>query len=68
MKEIIIDSEFIKLDQFLKLSEIASSGGEAKVMIMSEEIFVNGEIETRRGRKIRSGDTVGYKDRLIKVK
>ena len=54
MKEqrIKIDTEFIKLDQLLKLSNQVSTGGEAKVCILSEEVKVNGEIETRRGKKI----------------
>ena len=51
MKNIIIDSEYIKLDQFLKLADIVMSGGEAKLVIMSEEVQVNGEICTQRGKK-----------------
>ena len=51
-------SEYIKLDQFLKLARVVQSGGEAKHMIQSGEVRVNGEIETRRGRKLRHGDVV----------
>ncbi|MFP4132988.1 MAG: RNA-binding S4 domain-containing protein [Halothece sp.] len=51
-------SQTIKLDQFLKFQGIAQTGGEAKMMIWDEEVFVNGEIETRRGRKLVSGDRV----------
>jgi ribosome-associated protein len=51
-------SETIKLDQFLKFQCIAQTGGEAKMMIWDEEVLVNGEIETRRGRKLVSGDRV----------
>ena len=50
--------EFIKLDQFLKLVGVVGTGGQAKVMIQSAEIRVNGTIETRRGRKLRQGDLV----------
>ena len=50
--------EYIKLDQFLKLAQIVETGGQAKSMILLGEVKVNGEIETRRGRKLRDGDTV----------
>ena len=48
----------IKLDQFLKKADIVGSGGEAKTLIKEEEVSVNGMVETRRGRKLRSGDVV----------
>lgn len=48
----------IKLDQFLKLVGVASTGGMAKVMIQSGDVQVNGEVETRRGRKLLPGDQV----------
>ena len=69
MKEqrIKIDTEFIKLDQLLKLSNQVSTGREAKVCILSEEVKVNGEIETRRGKKIRFGDRVEINGELIVV-
>ncbi len=50
--------EFIKLDQFLKVQQLVMSGGEAKHLIQSGEVMVNGEEETRRGRKLRQGDVV----------
>jgi ribosome-associated protein len=50
--------EFIKLDQFLKLAQVVQSGGEAKQLIQSGQVWVNGEVETRRGRKLRPGDVV----------
>ena len=48
----------LRLDQFLKLTGIAGTGGQAKVMIQGGEISVNGEVETRRRRKLASGDVV----------
>lgn len=51
-------NQTIKLDQFLKLQGVAQTGGEAKMMIWDEEVLVNDEIETRRGRKLVSGDRV----------
>ena len=50
--------DFIKLDQFLKVIDIVQSGGEAKVLIRSGEVFVNGEMELRRGRKLYDRDIV----------
>lgn len=57
-KVIEINEEFIKLGQLLKLSGIADSGAHAKILILNEEVKVNDEIETRRGRKIYDSDVV----------
>lgn len=48
----------LSLDQFLKLNAIAETGGRAKLMIQGGEVQVNGEIETRRRRKLVVGDVV----------
>ncbi len=48
----------IKLDQFLKLAQVAQSGGEAKLLVQSGAVQVNGAVETRRGRKLYPGDVV----------
>ncbi len=58
MEELEIRDEFIKLGQALKLSGIAGSGVEAKQMIEDGLVLVNGEVETRRGKKLRDGDSV----------
>lgn len=50
--------EYIKLDQFLKLAQIVITGGEAKAIILEGMVKVNGEVELRRGRKLRDGDRV----------
>ena len=56
----------MKLDQFLKWKDLASSGGEAKFLIKSGSVKVNGIIETRRGRKLNKGDKVIFlKNELI---
>ncbi|MBC2576652.1 S4 domain-containing protein YaaA [Peptostreptococcus canis] len=68
MEYIEISSDFIKLDQFLKLANIVMSGGEAKVIIISEEVLVNGEVCTQRGKKLRSGDIVQVNGRKISIK
>lgn len=57
-KKIKINTEFIKLDQLLKFADVVSSGGEAKEIIAQEEVTVNGDICTMRGKKIRSSDVV----------
>jgi len=48
----------IRLDQFLKLSGIAQTGGHAKLLIQEGEVMVNGEVELRRRRKLNAGDVV----------
>ena len=56
----------MKLDQFLKWHNVVSSGGEAKFLINSGQIKVNGETEKRRGRKLVKGDKVMFlKSELI---
>ena len=58
--------KIMKLDQFLKWKNLVSSGGEAKIFIKSGSVKVNGEIETRRGRKLNKGDKVMFlKNELI---
>lgn len=58
MSESQSDSPAIRLDQFLKLKGLTQSGGEAKHRIQGGEVLVNGEVETRRGRKLAAGDVV----------
>ena len=56
----------MKLDQFLKWHNFASSGGEAKIFIKSGQVKVNGQIELKRGRKLIKGDKVMFlKNELI---
>ncbi|MGK7888082.1 MAG: RNA-binding S4 domain-containing protein [Leptolyngbyaceae cyanobacterium] len=57
----------IKLDQFLKLQGLASTGGQAKFLIQSGEVEVNNAMELRRGRKLVSGDTVTIDDQTYVV-
>ncbi|MBQ4046289.1 MAG: RNA-binding S4 domain-containing protein [Lachnospiraceae bacterium] len=69
MKEIKLrpDDEYIKLGQALKLASLVSSGVEAKIVIQEGEVLVNGEVDTRRGRKLYPGDTFTYKGETVKV-
>ncbi|WP_028829705.1 S4 domain-containing protein YaaA [Proteocatella sphenisci] len=67
MEKIKIDTEFIKLDQFLKMVDVAGSGGQAKIMVFSEEVKVNGEVETQRGKKLRSGDIIEVDNKKFQI-
>ena len=60
MKAVEIQDDFIKLGQLLKLADLVSSGAEAKVVITEGQVKVNGEVETRRGKKIYPQDIVEY--------
>lgn len=60
MTEITITTEFIKLQDLLKLANLVGTGGEAKIVIQEGKASVNGEVCTMRGKKIRPGDTVDY--------
>lgn len=62
-----IDSEYIKLDSFLKAVNAVSSGGEAKMIISEGMVKVNGEAEVRRGRKLYPGDLVETSGKTFKV-
>ena len=62
-----IATEFIKLDSFLKAVNVAGSGGEAKMLVADGQVLVNGELELRRGRKLRPGDRVEVAGRCYHV-
>lgn len=62
VKEISINTDYIKLDQFLKLCGSAQTGGQAKIMISEGMIKVNGIVALERGKKIRKNDIVEIKD------
>lgn len=68
MKEITIKDEFIKLGQAMKLAGLVDSGVEAKEVIQNGEVMVNGETDTRRGKKLYSGDTFSYKGEEVYVR
>ena len=62
-----LNKEYIKLDQFLKMSNIISTGGEANIYLMENKVLVNGIEENRRGRKLYPGDTVTVEGRKLVV-
>lgn len=55
-----IDTDFIRLDAFLKMCDAVQTGGHAKIVIQEGEVRVNGEICTQRGKKLRSGDNAEF--------
>ncbi len=61
-----IDTDFIRLDAFLKMNDAVQSGGHAKIVIQEGEVKVNGEICTMRGKKLRKGDTAEF-ERIIYI-
>lgn len=67
MEVIHLREEYIKLGQALKAAGLAGSGVEAKFEIQDGLVRVNGETETRRGKKLRAGDVVEYNGNTIKI-
>lgn len=65
--KIKIDTEFIKLQDLLKLAGACDTGGMAKVLIQNGEVSVNGEVCTMRGKKMRNGDVAVIDGRKIVV-
>ena len=57
----------IQLDQFMKLTGMVSTGGQAKIVIQAGEVLVNGVVETRRKKKLKSGDEVKFQNRTVVV-
>lgn len=67
MQVIHLREEYIKLGQALKAAGLAESGVDAKYSIQDGLVRVNGEVETRRGKKLVAGDMVEFKGKTIKI-
>lgn len=67
MNEIKINTEYITLGQFLKISDIISSGGQAKWFLAENDVYVDGELENRRGRKLYPGMMVKVFGKTYKI-
>ena len=67
VEKIKIDSEFIRLQDLLKLSGVCATGGMAKVLIQNGEVLVNDEVCSMRGKKMRPGDRARFEDIEIVV-
>jgi ribosome-associated protein len=67
MREVAIGGDMIRLGQFLKLADLIDTGGEAKVLIASGDVSVNGQVDVRRGRQLTPGDVVAVRGREARV-
>ena len=67
MQKILIHTEFIKLDALLKYAGLCETGGEAKELVQSGAVKVNGEVCTMRGKKCRAGDVVELEGRQVQI-
>jgi ribosome-associated protein len=67
MHDVAIGSDAIRLGQFLKLADLIDTGGEAKVLIASGDVTVNGAVDVRRGRQLHPGDVVEVLGRSARV-
>lgn len=68
VNEVKIETEYIKLDSFLKLAAIVQTGGQAKMLIADGMVKVNGEVCTMRGKKLRNNDIIEFQDEKFKIK
>lgn len=60
MQEVKINTEFVKLSQMMKMANLVQSGGEAKQFILQEQVIVNNEICTQRGKKLYQDDIIEF--------
>lgn len=67
MKEVSISREPVELYKILKFEGMVSSGGEAKSVIAEGQVLVNGKIETRKRKKIVSGDIIEFRNEKIRI-
>ena len=66
-REVRIRGEMIRLGELLKLAGVVATGGEAKLLLASGEVLVNGEPDSRRGRQLRAGDEVVVGEERLRV-
>ena len=67
MEEILINTPYVTLGQFLKLADIIQSGGEAKLYLANNKVLINGEEDNRRGRKLKDGDVIKIKEKTYRI-
>lgn len=67
METVMIETESINLDQLLKWANVVSSGGEAKHLIITGQVMLNNEVETRRGKKVFKNDIIVVGERKFRV-
>jgi len=66
-KQVKINDEFITLGQFLKITDLINSGGEAKVFLATNEVIINNEVDNRRGRKLYKGDLIEVSHKTYEI-
>ena len=66
--EIVINTDYITLGQFLKLADIIQSGGEAKSFLAKNEVEIDGISDNRRGRKLRGGEIIEILGQKYEIK
>ena len=64
---VYITTEYIKLQDAMKYANIVYSGGEAKQLILEEQVLVNGEVCTMRGKKLRDGDSFTFMGQTYRI-
>ena len=64
---VTVREEPIELSQFLKFGGLAATGGEAKAAITAGKVLLNGNVETQKGKKLRTGDRVTFDGQTIVV-
>jgi ribosome-associated protein len=67
VREVSIRDETIRLGQLLKLADLIDNGADAKPLLMQGLVFVNGELETRRGRQLVKGDVVSLGGDAVRI-
>ena len=67
VREVPIRDETIRLGQLLKLADLIDNGADAKPLLLQGLVFVNGELETRRGRQLVKGDVVSLGGESVRV-
>lgn len=67
MEILKLRDDFIKLGQALKAAGLVASGVEAKIVVQDGQVKVNGQTETQRGKKLKDGDVVEYRDGQVKI-
>ena len=66
-KQVKIDTDFIKLDAFLKLCGAVMTGGHAKAVVLDGEVYVNNEVCLQRGKKLHKGDKIKFDGTIFEV-
>lgn len=67
IREVEISDDMIRLGQFLKLAGLADNGAHARELVESDEVTVNGRLETRRGAQLHDGDVVAVGEEKVRL-